>query len=103
MLIKIRQFELNEQVRRFTEIKDHKKVIVVIQTQTKVIQQIKGHEAFILPYLWNNMKQNQFALVFDSDTDRLLGYISKDGNGIPKRYKESEELYFKDMYERVSA
>lgn len=100
--ISVRKFELNPTVRRFTEVQDHKKVLVVIQTKTKVIQQIKGYEAFVLPYLWNNMTKSQFALVFDSDTNRLLGYISKNEFDIPTRYSEPEELYFNDMYERVS-
>ncbi len=99
--ITVRKFELNEKVRRFTEPKDLKKLKVVVQTKTKVITQIVGLEPWIQMYLWQNMKKSQFAMVFDDETQRLLGYVSKDENDIPQRYKEPEELYFKDMYEEV--
>lgn len=99
--ITVRKFELNEKVRRFTEPKELKKIRAVVQTKNKVYSQIIGLEPWIHMYLWRSMKKNQFALVFDEKTQRLLGYVSKDENGIPQRYKETEELYFKDMYEEV--
>lgn len=99
--IKVRKFELNEKVRRFTEPKELTQIKVVVQTPNKVVTQIVGLEPWIHMYLWKTMKKNQFAMVFNNETQRLLGYVSKDENGIPQRYKETEELYFKDMYEEV--
>lgn len=99
--ITVRKFELNEKVKRFTEAKDLKRMKVVIQTSNKVVQVLTGMEPFLYMYLWQNMKKNQFAMVFDEETENMYGYISKDENGIPQRYKEPEHLTFKDMYETV--
>lgn len=99
--ITVRKFELNEKVRRFTEPKELRRVKVVIQTTNKVVLVITGMEPMIHMYLWQNMKKNQFAMVFDEETQVLYGYVSKDENGIPQRYKEPEHLTFKDMYETV--
>lgn len=100
-IITVRKFELNEKVKRFTEAKDLKRMKVVIQTSNKVVQVLTGMEPFLYMYLWQNMKKNQFAMVFDEETETMYGYISKDENGIPQRYKEPEHLTFKDMYETV--
>lgn len=97
----IRRFEMNPQIKKFTEPKELKRIHCVIQTQTKVIQQIVGLEPMVFMYLWKNMKKNQFALVFDEESKLMLGYISKDENGIPKRYLEPSTIYFNEMYEMV--
>ena len=99
--ITVRKFELNDTVARFTETKDFKKCRFVIQNTKTVKKMFVGLEAFAMPYLWNTMKQNEFALVFDEESKKLLGYISKNENGIPTRYIETEELYFSDMYDTV--
>ena len=99
--MKTRLFELNDKVKKFTEPKSLTRIRVVVQDSRKVINSVSGLEPMIFMYLWNNMKQNQFALVFNEETEKMLGYISKDNNGIPQRYIETEELYFKDMYERI--
>ena len=100
--IKVRQFELNEKTQRFTEPKELKRLRFVIQDSKKVIQSFTGMEPFAFMYLWKTLKRNQFVLVFDDETERMFGYISKNENGIPQRYIEPEELYFSDMYSRVA-
>lgn len=95
----MRKFELNETTKRFTEPKDLKRLRIVIQTTNKVIANICGLEPMLFMYVWNNMKKNQFALVFDQETGKMYGYISKDEDGIPHKYIEPEELTFSDMYE----
>lgn len=102
MTIKIRQFETYPQVKKFTEPKSLTRIRVVIQDTKKVITTLIGLEPMVYMYIWRNMKQNQFALVFEEETKTMLGYISKDHNGIPQRYLEMEKLTFNDMYETVA-
>lgn len=97
----IRLFEQNPRVERFTQPKELKRLEIVIQDTKKVITHVTGLEPMLFMFIWNNMKQNQFALVFDHETKIMYGYISKDENGIPHRYKEMENLTFNDMYETV--
>lgn len=95
----MRAFELNQQVRHFTEMGSLRRLDVVIQDTRKVITRFNGIESIIFMALWNQMKPNQFALVFDYETRKLLGYVSKNEYGIPVRYLETEELTFDDMYQ----
>lgn len=97
--MKTKLFETYPQTKRFTEVGSLKRIKVVIQDTKKVIRMITGLESMIFMFLWKNMKQNQFALVFDEESDLMLGYISKNQNGIPQKYMEMENLTFKDMYE----
>ena len=95
----MRNFELNEKVKRFTQPKDCVKVKVVIQNTRKVKCVFTGLEPMAIMYLWENMKQNEFALVFDEKTQKMYGWVSKDENGIPQRYLEPDNLTFADMFE----
>lgn len=94
----MRRFELLPKVKRFTEPKELKRLHIVVQNQSKVFYSFTGLESMTFMYLWKNMKKKQFALVFD-ENEKLLGYISLNENGIPQRYQEQQELYFKDMYD----
>ena len=98
----MKRFELNEKTKRFTEPKDLTRMICVIQDSKKVITCLSGLEPMLFMYLWNNMKKNQFAMLFNEETKKMYGYISKNDNGIPQRYIEPEELTFEDMYERIA-
>lgn len=98
-VIKMKLFETYPQVKKFTQPNDLTRIKVVIQDTKKVVTVITGLEPMLFMYLWRNMKKNQFALVFNNDTEEMYGYISKNENGIPQRYLEMEKLYFKDMYE----
>ena len=95
----MRRFETNPKVKRFTEPKDCVRMRVVIQNTKKVIASLTGLEPMLYMYIWNNMSKNQFALVFNEETGKMYGWISKGENGIPQRYLETEELTFNDMYE----
>ena len=95
----MKRFELNEQVKKFTQPNELTRLKVVVQNTREVKYMFSGLEPMVFMYLWQNMKKNEFALVFNEETNKMYGYISKNENGIPQRYLEKEELYFKDMYE----
>ena len=97
----IRKFELNEKVDRFTERGSLKKIHVVIQNTKNVKYQLVGLEPMIIMTLMKNMKKNEFALVFDNESKKMLGWISLNEYNIPQRYREPEELYFNDMFDIV--
>lgn len=99
--MKVRVFETYPQVRRFTENKDLTRVLAVVQNTRRVITSVSGLEPMIFMFLWNNMKKNEFALIFNEETKELYGYVSKNENGIPQRYKSEEKLFFDDMYSTV--
>lgn len=95
----VRAFELNEKVERFTQPKDLTRLKIVVQNTREVKYTFTGLEPMAFIYLWNNMKQNEFALVFNEETNEMYGYISKNEIGIPQRYLEPEALTFSDMYQ----
>ena len=96
----MKKFETYPQVKYLTEKGSLTRIRVVIQDTRKVIKCFSGIESMAYMYLWKNMKQNQFALIFNDETEVMLGYISKNEYGIPQRYQELEHLTFSDMYER---
>ena len=95
----MKRFELNEKVKRFTQPEECVRIKVVIQNTKEVKGVINGLEPMVTMYLWNNMKKNEFALVFNEETNQMYGYIAKDQNGIPQKYLEPENLTFADMYQ----
>lgn len=99
MIIKQRLFESYPKTQRFTENGKLIRVKCVIQDSKKVIKCLTGLESMVMIYIAQNMKKNQFALIFDNETEKMYGYISKNKHGIPQRYMEMENLTFKDMYE----
>ena len=98
----MKQFELNEKTKRFTQPQELKRIKVVVQNTKQVKYVFSGLEPMVFMYLWKNMKQNEFALVFDEETENMYGYISKNENGIPQRYIETEKLTFNDMYQSIA-
>lgn len=92
-------FETYKQVKKFTQPNELTRIKVVIQNTREVKRVVNGLEPMIFMYIWQNMKKNEFALVFNEETNKMYGYISKNENGIPQRYLEEQDLYFKDMYE----
>lgn len=102
----MRRFETYEKVKNLTEPKDCERIEIVIQTggnNPKVKHHLSGMEAFTTMFVWTHLTPKGVALVFSEKTKRLLGYIALNENQIPVKYKEPEELYFKDMYEEVPA
>lgn len=101
----MRRFETYKKVRRFTEPTDlDTRVEVVIQTggnNAKVKYHAEGYEAMLNMWIWTHLTPKGTALVFNSSTKRLLGYISLNEHQVPVKYEEPEELYFKDMYTEV--
>lgn len=95
----MKRFETYEKVKRFTPAGQCIRVKVVVQNTKTVKCSFTALEPMAFMYLWNNMKKNEFALVFDEETQKMYGYISKDENGIPQRYLEPENLTFADMYQ----
>ena len=103
MIIKVKVYQLNEKVEKFTAAGELKRVKMVIQSggkAPKVKLIMEGLEPMLTTYAWRNMKKTDVAQMFDLETERLLGYMDVE-TGIPVKYKEPEELYFKDMYQKV--
>lgn len=103
MTIKVKAYQLNEKVERFTARGELKRVKMVIQSggkAPKVKLVAEGLEPMLTLFAWKNMKKTDTADIFDLATERLLGYMDIE-TGIPVKYKEPEELYFKDMYQKV--
>lgn len=101
----MKRFETFEKVRRFTSPADIETTVkVVIQTggnSPKVKYVATGYEAMLNMWIWTHLTPKGAALVFNEKTNRLLGYIALDIHDCPVKYKEPEELYFKDMYEEA--
>lgn len=82
----IRLFEQNPRVERFTQPKELKRLEIVIQDTKKVITHVTGLEPMLFMFIWNNMKQNQFALVFDHETKKCMVTFQKTKRNITSLY-----------------